>query len=128
MRKAVHLAALCAVTLSACAAQGPRDEAQAAAGRFLDAVARSDTTTACALLTPRTREDLTTSEGQPCGQALPTDGLGGRVESSDTWSDQAVVHTSDGTLFLTEFDTGWLVAAAGCRPDGDAPYRCVVGD
>jgi len=28
---------------------------------------------------------------------------------------------------LTEFESGWLVAAAGCAPEQDAPYRCVVG-
>jgi len=128
MKKAAALVAMCAVALSGCASQSTRDEAMTAAGRFLDAVSRSDTRAACALLTPRTREDLAASEGQSCTKSLPTDRLGGRAESADTWSDQAVVRTGDGTLFLTEFDSGWLVSAAGCRPGGeDAPYKCVVG-
>ena len=123
MKKAAPLVALCALVLSGCAAQDARADAMAAAGRFLDAVARSDTRTACALLTPRTREEL----GRPCARSLPTDGLGGRIESAETWSDQAAVRTGAGTLFLTEFDAGWLVSAAGCEPNGDAPYRCVLG-
>jgi hypothetical protein len=117
----------CAVVAAGCASQSTRDEASAAAGRFLDAVSRSDVRAACALLTPRTREDLVAAEGQPCVRALPTDRLGGTVESTDTWSDEAVVNTDQGSLFLTEFDSGWLVSAAGCAPEDDAPYRCVVG-
>jgi hypothetical protein len=128
MKNAACLVALCALVLSGCASQSTRDEAETAAARFLDAVGRSDTRTACALLTPSTREELATSEGQSCARSLPTDGLGGRIQSSDTWSDQAVVHTEGGALFLTEFDNGWLVSAAGCQPSEDEPYQCVVGD
>jgi hypothetical protein len=128
MAKVACLVGLCALVLSGCASQSTRDEALAAAGRFLDAISRSDTRTACTLLTPRAREELVTSAGRSCAAALPTDRLGGRVESADTWSDQAVVRTGEGALFLTEFDDAWLVSAAGCRSsDGDAPYRCVVG-
>lgn len=119
---------VCAALLAGCASQSTRDEAAEAAQRFLDAASRSDTGAACALLTPRSREDLALSEGQPCARSLPTDELRGRVESADTWSDRAVVSTDGGTVFLTEFDSGWLVAAAGCEPaGGDAPYRCLVG-
>jgi hypothetical protein len=57
---------------------------------------------------------------------LPT--LGGTVRRADTWSDQATVDTDDGTVFLTRFDSGWLISAAGCHPNGDAPFLCVVGD
>jgi hypothetical protein len=127
MVKAACLVGLCALVLSGCASQSTRDEAMAAAGRFLDAVSRSDTRAACALLTPRVRDELVTSDGRSCTAALPTDRLGGRAESADTWSDQAVVRTGDGALFLTEFDDAWLVSAAGCQSNGDAPYRCVVG-
>jgi uncharacterized protein YceH (UPF0502 family) len=122
--KAAGLVLVCALVLAACTTP---DEARAAATRFLDAVSRSDTRTACALLTPRTRDELVISQGRPCGQALPTDRLKGTVESADTWSDQALVNTDTGALFLTEFDGGWLVSAAGCDPAQNAPYRCVVG-
>jgi hypothetical protein len=116
-----------AVLLAGCASQSEQDAAVTAAHRFLDAVSRSDTRAACALLTTRARDDLVVSSGRPCTRALPAARLGGTVKSEDTWSDQAVVNTDDGSLFLTEFDSGWLVSAAGCAPQTDAPYRCVVG-
>ena len=110
--------------MAACASQSDQDDAATTASRFLDA-ARTDQAAACALLTPRTRAELETSEGQPCEQALPD--LGGSVRQADTWSDRARVVTDSGAVYLTEFDTGWLVSAAGCRPDGDAPDFCVLG-
>jgi hypothetical protein len=125
MRKGVVV--ICLVVLTGCASQSGRDGATGVATRFLDAVASADAEAACALLSPRTREDLTTSDGAPCAEVLPTDRLGGTVRDADTWSDQAVVTTDHSTLFLTEFDSGWRVSAAGCEPDGEEPYRCVVG-
>jgi hypothetical protein len=113
--------------LAGCASQSGQQDAATVATRFLDAAGRGDAEVACALLTPRTREDLATSDGQPCEQSLPTDRLGGSVKRADTWSDWARVSTEDSAVFLTEFDSGWLVSAAGCQPNGDAPYRCVVG-
>jgi hypothetical protein len=58
---------------------------------------------------------------------LPADELTGTVARSDTWSEWAKVDTDAGALFLTEFESGWLVSAAGCQPEQDAPYRCLVG-
>jgi hypothetical protein len=128
MARVACLVGVCVLVLAGCASQSTRAEAMAAAGRFLDAVSRSDTRTACTLLTRRARDELVTSAGRSCAAALPTDRLGGRVRSADTWSDQAVVRTGEGVLFLTEFDDAWLVSAAGCESsNGDAPYRCVVG-
>jgi uncharacterized lipoprotein NlpE involved in copper resistance len=124
MLRPLCVVTLCAGALVACASQSGQDGATAAAERFLHAAA-TDPAAACALLTPRTRAELETSEGQPCAQALPT--LDGTVGHADTWSDQARVDTDDGTLYLTEFDTDWLVSAAGCRSDGDAPALCVLG-
>jgi hypothetical protein len=121
------VAVLLAVLVVGCASRTGQQDAAAVATRFLDAAGRGDTEMACALLTPRTREDLATADGQPCEQSLPTDRLGGSVEQVDAWSDWARVNTADSSVFLTEFNSGWLVSAAGCEPNGDAPYRCVVG-
>jgi hypothetical protein len=119
---------VCVAVLVSCASQSGQQDAATVAARFLDAAGRGDTEAACALLTPRTREDLATSDGQPCEQSLPTDRLGGgSVREADTWSDWALVSTEDSSVFLTAFGSGWLVSAAGCQPNGDAPYRCVVG-
>lgn len=120
--RAASLAVLCAATLVGCTSGAARHDASTAAERFLAAVARGGSDRACALLTPRTREDLT-----PCVESLPADQLTGTVRHADTWSDWAKVDTDRGSLFLTEFKSGWLVAAAGCQPDADAPYHCLVG-
>ncbi|MFL6141458.1 MAG: hypothetical protein ACJ72N_06250 [Labedaea sp.] len=114
--------------LTGCANQDGEQQAAGVAARFLDAAGRGDTATACALLTPRVREDQAVAEGQSCARSLPVDRLrGGAVTGTDVWSEWARVSTDGGAVFLTEFDSGWLVTAAGCQPNGDAPYRCVVG-
>lgn len=118
------VAGVVATGAAACASQSDQDDASAAAARFL-AAARTDPAAACELLTPRTRAELETSEDQPCARALPR--LDGRVQRADTWSDRARVDTDDGAVYLIEVDDAWLVSAAGCRPDGDAPAFCQVG-
>ena len=116
----------CATALSGCTVQAGNQEVSAVAARFLSAAAAGERGAACALLTPRTRDDLAVADG-PCEESLPVDQLGGSVTGADTWSDWARVSTGTGALFLTRFDTGWRVAAAGCQSRGEAPYRCVVG-
>ena len=120
-------AVLCAAVLAGCANQTGERDASTAAAQFLDAAGRGDGQTACALLVPKTRDDLEVSNGQPCARSLPVDRLHGTVAAASVWSDWAQVSTDGGALFLTEFDSGWLITAAGCQPNGDAPYRCVVG-
>lgn len=113
--------------LAGCASQRDNDDAADVTARFLDAV-QSDPDAACTLLTPRTRSDLRTEDGGSCAEALPTDRLRqGAVRRADTWADKAKVDTDAGTVFLVRFNSGWLVAAAGCAPKHDAPYDCVVG-
>jgi hypothetical protein len=119
---------LCGLLLAGCAGSAEPDAQRAATG-FLDAAGRDDGEAACALLTPRTRTELSTSEGQSCAEALPADRIQpGTVRSVQVWSGWAQVDTDANTLFLTEFDDGWRVSAAGCTPaDESEPYRCVVG-
>lgn len=122
----------CSVTLwvaalAGCASQSSEQDASQAAIRFLEAASNSDGAAACALLLPKTRDDLMVSEGQPCAESLPMDRIHGTVREASVWSDWAKVTTDQGALFLTEYESGWLVSAAGCESNGDAPYRCVVG-
>ena len=42
------------------------------------------------------------------------------------WGGTAQVRTSADTLFLTRTGQGWRIAAAGCTPQGEAPYQCRV--
>jgi hypothetical protein len=117
-----------AALITGCANQSGEHDAAAVAARFLDATGRGDARAACALLAPMIRDDLATAQGQPCEQALPADRLRGEVTGTELWSRWARVRTGGGSVFLTEFESGWLVTAAGCQPNGAAPYRCVVGD
>ncbi|MEU6153598.1 hypothetical protein ABZ816_26695 [Actinosynnema sp. NPDC047251] len=119
--------ASCAVVLAGCASPAARQDASDTAARFLAAARDGDTAAACALLTPRTRDDLAFAEGRPCAEMLPADRLGGTVEDADTWSDEARVTTDQGAVYLTGFDSGWLVSAAGCRAGDDEPDQCAVG-
>jgi hypothetical protein len=113
--------------LSGCANESGEQAASNVAARFLDAASRGDGEAACMLLTPMVQQDLAVSDGQPCPQSLPMDRLQGRVGRASVWSNWAQVATDKGSVFLTEFEAGWLITAAGCQPDGDAPYHCVVG-
>jgi hypothetical protein len=116
-----------AAMLAGCASSGGERDASTVVSQFFDAAGRGDGQAACALLAPKTQDDLQTSDGQPCTESLPMDRLHGTVRQASVWSNWAQVSTEDGAVFLTEFDSGWLITAVGCQPNGDAPYRCVVG-
>ena len=79
----------------------------------------------CALLAPATVAALEHDESAPCADALgQLDLPGGQVVSSAVWGDNAQVRLTGDTLFLTRTAAGWKVAAAGCTPQGEAPYLC----
>lgn len=115
------------MALAGCGTSASEQDASQVAGRFLELARNGDGAAACALLTPKTRGDLAASEGQSCADSLPMDRIKGTAREALVWSDWARVSTDQGALFLTEFDSGWLISAAGCEPNGDAPYHCVVG-
>ena len=122
----VVLAAIAAGTAgtAGCAAAGEQTVA-ATAGRFAGAVARHDGATACTLLTDDARHDAETF-GRSCAAGLATLPDPGAVQQVEVWGDTAQVHLAGDTVFLLRFPDGWRVSAAGCAPQGDAPYRCEV--
>jgi hypothetical protein len=114
------------VVLAGCASQ-ERGQVEERAQAFAAAASAGDTATGCALLAPATSRALEHDAEVPCTVALGEERLGGgRVESVEVWGDEALVRLSDDTLFLTRTSGGWKVAAAGCTPNGDAPYDCRV--
>jgi ketosteroid isomerase-like protein len=130
---AVCGAAVGGVALSGCGAVSGREQAAAeVAQRFVDAVARGDGDAACAVLAPDTVAALEEAAGSGCADAvldedLPEDSAEpGRVEATDVYGQWARVVLPGDTLFLAVFRDGWRVVAAGCRPDGEGPYDCVV--
>jgi hypothetical protein len=117
------VAAVAAVLIGGCAsAEQPDVE------RVARAFAESDAAERCALLAPATVAALEHDEAVPCGDALTQLALpeGGEVQSSVVWGDNAQVRLHEDTLFLTRTGAGWKVGAAGCRPQGDAPYLCLL--
>jgi hypothetical protein len=117
--------AACAGLCCGCSVGQREVDSKATAVDFLAAMADGNTRAACALLATRTREDLETSEGQPCASALEsTDLAGGQVGDVAVWGDRAQAHASTGTLFLVELDTGWRVTAAGCARTDTGTYDC----
>jgi hypothetical protein len=70
-------------------------------------------------------DSLVAEEGTSCPEAIGSLPLGrGDVVSVEVWGEDALVHLSDDTLFLTRDAGGWLVSAGACQPGGDGPYQC----
>jgi hypothetical protein len=115
------------VALAGCGNSAAAAEVRATGERFLESIERADWPAACAVLAPITREHLETMARSDCAHAmsaldLPT----GRVAEVQVWGGQALVRTTGGDFFLTEFSHGWLIGAAGCQPLDEAPADCVL--
>jgi hypothetical protein len=84
-----------------------------------------DAAARCAMLAAGTVQTLEREEQRPCADALGQLPLGtGDVVSVDVWGEDALVHLTDDTLFLTLTRSGWQVSAGACAPQPDAPYVC----
>lgn len=112
-----------------CGAPAARQDAAAEAGAaFEAAVAGRDHVRACELLAPQTRRQLEQDEKKACptafaSQELPqTRGLQG----VQAYGRQAMARMAGDTLFLSLFSDGWKVVAAGCTPQPDRPYNCLI--
>ncbi|GAA2506940.1 hypothetical protein GCM10010406_49410 [Streptomyces thermolineatus] len=105
-----------------------RSDASGVAQEFARALGAGDGGAACALLAPRTRQEVEQSQESPCEEAVTKEGLpaGGEVRQVVVQGQQAMVVTRSDTLFLSRFSSGWKVVAAGCVPRPSQPYRCRV--
>ena len=118
-----------ALVLGGCGGAIERQDAAATADVFVADVT-ADPAAACALLAPRTRESVE-QDGTPCVQALPeadipAPGARGTVSVA---GHSAQVRYARETVFLSLFDDGWRVTAAGCTrgsSDQAVPYDCTV--
>jgi hypothetical protein len=115
------------VTLLAACAPTEEDAAVGAADDFVAAVSDGDAGEACALLAPASLEELEQSTGAPCVETVlgEAKAAGDRVEVS-TFGTMSQVRYADDVLFLTRFDAGWLVVAAGCTGQRDGLYSCGI--
>ena len=120
------LTGLLGLTLTGCGGQD--SDVEAVAADLLAATSSGDGRAACALLSPHTRDELEQSSGQPCERAVLEEsiGRGGSVREAQVFETMAQVRFDDETVFLSRFDSGWLVVATACTPRPDGPYDCSV--
>ncbi|KAA6210937.1 hypothetical protein [Streptomyces filamentosus] len=123
-------ALLAALLLGGCGASAAREDGAADAGRrFAAALSAGDYRTGCALLAPDTREQVEEDGRTPCRTGLREAGLATAVpvRAVAVYGQEAQLRMTGDTVFLSRFDGGWLVTAAGCEARGaDEPYRCAV--
>ncbi|MGW5638554.1 hypothetical protein [Streptomyces sp. NPDC003832] len=125
--KRVPAVAASAALLVGCGASAARlDGARGAATEFEEALARTDYVGACALLAPQTRQELEDDAAATCARALAREELppAGAVRGTQVYGRQALLRMTGDTLFLSQFDDGWKIVAAGCAPEAGMPYRC----
>ncbi|MEU4557962.1 hypothetical protein AB0F72_06215 [Actinoplanes sp. NPDC023936] len=111
--------------LAGCGSVDDRSAAAASvASSFLQAVADRDGSAACGVLAPATAEKI----GEDCAEGVLSEPLPAPspVTDSQVYGQRALVRLGNETIFLGMFPGGWRVVAAGCTPQGDRPYDCVV--
>src|SRR4029077_5247053 len=89
-----------------------------------------DPQAACALLAPRTKKSLE-KDGEPCARALTKEDQPNPAKQTEVnvAGPSAQVRYAEDTVFLSLFDDGWRVTAAGCArtsPDQAVRYDCSV--
>jgi hypothetical protein len=101
---------------------------EAVAGDLLEATTTGDGQAACKVLSPHTRDELEQSSGKPCERAILEESIGhdGTVRDAEVFETMAQVRFDDETVFLSKFDSGWLVVATACTPRPEGPYDCSV--
>ena len=101
----------------------PADRAE----HFHRALADGDGSGACDDLSQETRTALEQQEQKPCEEAITGLRLPEHAGEPETevYGSMAQVRMGEETLFLSRYDDGWRVVAAGCRPtSGDRPHEC----
>lgn len=119
---------LLALVLTGCAGGTRAESAESSARAFERAVSQGDGAAACDLLAPETASEVAESSGSSCASGVLEEDLpeGGVVQGSGVWGRSAQVRLAADTLFLSHFDDGWKVLAAGCVPQPGKPYDCTV--
>lgn len=135
-RRSVFLTttAIACLALAGCSAGGSaRAGAEATAEHFARAIADGDGTRACSLLVPDAREAVETTTRAGCDDGVLRLGLGDRQRSTSggttsakVYGRAAIVEEPHDTVFLARSGGTWLVRAAGCTPQQDAPYDCTL--
>ena len=119
---------LSVLVLTGCAGGARAESARSSAQGFEHAVSQGDGATACDLLAPETAAEVAESAGSDCASGVLEEDLpeAGPVERTSVCGRSAQVQLAADTLFLSHFDDGWKVLAAGCTPRPGKSYDCTV--
>lgn len=122
---AAAIAAL--MVLPGCAPEGTA--AADAAREFHQALSGSEWSAACALLQSDTRDKTAREQESSCEDHLRNLRIPepGTVTRTEIYGRAALVEFENDAVFLAAAEGGWKITAAGCTPNGDAPYTCEVG-
>lgn len=95
---------------------------------FYRALGADDGAAACSLLSERTRSELEKAAQKACDQAILDEGIPTvvGVEQVNSFGVAAQVQFDQETMFLSRFQDGWHVVAAGCTLLPDDRYDCQV--
>jgi hypothetical protein len=99
-----------------------------AADDFQSVVAAENWPAACDHLSEEARSGLELTTARTCADALSVLRLpGDPAREAQVWGRNALVDVGAGAVFLSQFEDGWRVIAAGCTSRGeDLPYECKV--
>jgi hypothetical protein len=124
---AAGAAASLALLLSGCGGAEDSDVADIA-DQLYQAIGSDDGSAACAVLSPRTQDEVEKAAGKPCPDAILDEDLPQPrgAERVSTFGTAAQVQYAEETTFLTRFKSGWRVVAAGCTPVPGDRYDCKV--
>jgi len=97
-----------------------------AVGQFYAALEADDGTTACQELAPRTRSEVAQAAEKPCAEAILEEDLPAPDQQREvaTFGTAGQVRYGNVTTFLSRFQDGWHVVAAGCTPMPGGRYDC----
>ena len=114
-----------ALLLAGCSS-GHLDDVERTVDDFGAAWEAQDGAALCDLLAPVTQQEVESSTGMACAEGvLELDvQTPGSVTAVQVYATAAQARTEEDTLFLSQYDGGWRVLAAGCRPQGEQPYDC----
>jgi hypothetical protein len=123
------------LALTGCSAGGStRSSAETTATRFSQAIADGDGAGACALLVRDARQAVEDRTRTSCERGvlrldLPRPAAPASASASASarvYGRAAIVDDGRDILFLARSGDTWLVRAAGCTPEKDAPYDCTL--
>jgi hypothetical protein len=123
----VLIVALLVLGTAGCGTMGSTENANASRAALAFDRSLNSPAQACRMLAPGTLSELQDTYGR-CTRSLPHQHLpvANRVRHVDVYGRNAIVRLDRDVVFLARFDDGWRVTAAGCTPQVDRPFKCVL--